>query len=112
MIWQMKEFPVSLTSIAYKLDFESQQTTTSRDEMDACADNISVPDGGCSLSSKDGAVVWQSFGQLEAGCLTILEMAIDDCCRPHSFILEQSASTTSCDLLCHDTNWNYPGFLF
>ena len=33
---------------------------------------------GCSLSCKDGAVVWQSFGQLAAGCLTILEMAVDD----------------------------------
>ena len=33
---------------------------------------------GCSLSCKDGAVVWQSFGQLAAGCLKILEMAVDD----------------------------------
>ena len=41
---------------------------------------------GCSLSRKDGAVVWQSFGQLAAGCLTILEMAVDDCCCPHSLI--------------------------
>ena len=30
---------------------------------------------GCSLYSKD--VVWQSFKQLVAGCLTILEMAVD-----------------------------------
>ena len=40
----------------------------------------------CSLSCKDGAVVWQSFGQLVAGCLTILEMAVDDCCCPHSLV--------------------------
>ena len=39
-----------------------------------------------SLSCKDGAVVWQSFGQLAARCLTILEMAIDDRCCPHSLI--------------------------
>ena len=41
---------------------------------------------GCSLSCKDGAVVWQSFGQLAAGCLTILEMAVDDCRCPHSLV--------------------------
>ena len=28
--------------------------------------------------AKDGAVVWQSFGQMAAGCPTILEMAIGD----------------------------------
>ena len=41
---------------------------------------------GCSLSCKDGAVVWQSFGQVAAGCLTILEMAVDDRRCPHSLI--------------------------
>ena len=41
---------------------------------------------GCSLSCKDGAVVWQSFGQLAAGCLTILEMAVDDRRCPHSLV--------------------------
>ena len=41
---------------------------------------------GCSLSSKDGAIVWRSFGQLAAGCLTILEMAVDDSRCPHSLI--------------------------
>ena len=41
---------------------------------------------GCSLSWKDGVVVWQSFGQLAAGCLTILEMAIDDRRCPHSLV--------------------------
>ena len=39
---------------------------------------------GCSLSCKDDAVVWLSFGQLAAGCLTILEMVVDDHCCPHS----------------------------
>ena len=29
---------------------------------------------------------WQSFGQLAAGCLTILKMAVDDRCRPHSLV--------------------------
>ena len=37
---------------------------------------------GCSLSSKDGAVVRESFGQVAASCLTILEMAADDHCCP------------------------------
>ena len=32
----------------------------------------------CSLSHKDGAVAWQSFGQLAAGYLIILEMVVDD----------------------------------
>ena len=41
---------------------------------------------GCSLSCKDGAVVWQSFGQLAAGCLTILEMAVDDRRCPHFLV--------------------------
>ena len=41
---------------------------------------------GCGLSWKDGAVVWQSFGQLVAGCQTILKMAVDDRCCPHSLI--------------------------
>ena len=41
---------------------------------------------GCSLSCKDGAVVWQSFGQLAAVCLTILEMAVDGRRCPHSFV--------------------------
>ena len=41
---------------------------------------------GCSLSSKYGTVVWQSFGQVAAGCLTILEMAVDNCRCPHSLV--------------------------
>ena len=41
---------------------------------------------GCSLSCKDGAVTWQSFGHLAARCLTILEMAVDDCRCPHSLV--------------------------
>ena len=30
------------------------------------------------ISCKYGAVVWQSFGQMAAGCLTILEMAVEN----------------------------------
>ena len=41
---------------------------------------------GCILSSKDGAVVWQSFGQVAASCLTIQKMAVDDCRCPHSLV--------------------------
>ena len=41
---------------------------------------------GCSLSCEDGAVAWQSFRQLMAGCLNILEMAVDDCRSPHFLI--------------------------
>ena len=41
---------------------------------------------GCSLSCKDGAIVWQSFGKLAAGCLTILEMGVDDRHCPHSLV--------------------------
>ena len=41
---------------------------------------------GCSLSCKDGAVVWRSFGQLAAGCLTIQEMVVDDRRCPHSLV--------------------------
>ena len=47
---------------------------------------LQCQDDGCSLSIKDGAVIQESFRQLAASCLTILEMAIDDCCCPHSFI--------------------------
>ena len=39
---------------------------------------------GCSLSSKDGANVWQSFGQVAKSCLTILEMTVDNCRCPYS----------------------------
>ena len=34
----------------------------------------------CCLSSKDGTVIWESFGQLAASRVTILEMAVDDRC--------------------------------
>ena len=40
----------------------------------------------CSLSCKDGAVAWQSFGQSAAGCRTILEMAVDDRRCPSSLV--------------------------
>ena len=47
---------------------------------------------GCSLSSKDGAVIRESLGQLVAGRLTILEMAIDDRCRPNPLVNLRSIS--------------------
>ena len=37
---------------------------------------------GSSLSSKDGAVIWESFWQLAASHLTILETAVNNCCCP------------------------------
>ena len=39
---------------------------------------------GCCLSSEDGTVIWESLGQLAASWLTILKMAVDDRCCPHS----------------------------
>ena len=47
-------------------------------------------DGGC-LSSEDGTVIWESFGQLAAS-LTILEMAVDDRHCPHSLVNLRSVS--------------------
>ena len=62
----------------------SQSRLLHHDGLGPCVGNSSVPD--CRLSYKDGAVVWQSFGQLAAGCLTILEMAVDDRRFPHSLV--------------------------
>ena len=44
---------------------------------------------GCSLSRKDGAIIWKSFVQLAASRLTILEMVVD-CCCPHSRFFQKS----------------------
>ena len=46
---------------------------------------------GCCLSSEDGTVIWESFGQLAAS-LTILEMAVDDRGCPHSLVNLRSVS--------------------
>ena len=46
----------------------------------------------CCLSSKDGTVILESFGQLAASRLTILEMAVDDRCCPHSLVNLRSVS--------------------
>ena len=46
----------------------------------------------CCLSSKDGTVIWEFFGQLAASRLTILEMAVDDRCCPHSLVNLRSVS--------------------
>ena len=50
-------------------------------------------DCGC-LSSKDGTctVIWESFGQLAASRLTILQMVVDDRCCPHSLLNLRSVS--------------------
>ena len=47
---------------------------------------------GCSLSSKDSAVIWESLGQLVAGRLTILEMVVDDRCCSHPLVDLRSIS--------------------
>ena len=47
---------------------------------------------GCCLSCKDGTVIWESFGQLAVNRLTILEMAVDDRCCPHSLVNLRSVS--------------------
>ena len=61
---------------------------------------------GCSLSSKDGAVVWQSFRPLATGCLTILEMAVDDCHCPNSHSLwSHQDRLNRMILVFHDTHW-------
>ena len=46
----------------------------------------------CCLSSKYGTVIWESFGQLAASRLTILEMAVDYRCCPHSLVDLRSVS--------------------
>ena len=60
---------------------------------------------GYSLSCKDGAVVWQSFGQSAAGCPTILEMTVDDrhCAHSHSFWSHQ-CKLHHVILVIHDTH--------
>ena len=74
MIWQIKGFSVSSPSIACKHWVRVDHYIV----MDWAHVLVIVQcqSDGCSLSCKDGAVVWQSFGQLAAGCLTILEMAV------------------------------------
>ena len=44
---------------------------------------------GSSLSSKYGAVIWESFWQLTASHLTILEMAVNNCCCPTLSLIRQ-----------------------
>ena len=86
MIWQIKGFSVSSLLIASKtrhwvrVDYYIMMNWTHVSVIVQCQSD------GFSLSSKDGAIVWQSFGQLVAGCLTILEMAVDDRRCAHSLI--------------------------
>ena len=53
---------------------------------------VQCQDDGRSLSSKDGAVIWESFGQLVASRLAILKVTVDDRCCPHSLISDRSIS--------------------
>ena len=48
----------------------------------------------CLLGSKDGTVIWESFGQLPATGPTIMKMAVDNHCCPHS--LDPPKQTSSC----------------
>ena len=60
---------------------------------------------GCSLSCKDGAIVWQSFGQLAARCLTSLEMVVDDRRCPHSNSFWSHQCIRYEILALHGTHW-------
>ena len=44
------------------------------------------------LWHKYGAVIWKYIVQLVAGHLTILELVVDDCCRPHPLVNLRSIS--------------------
>ena len=87
IIWHVRGFSVSSPSIACKQDIWV------RVEYNTVLYRIHVPiivhyqGNGCSLSSKDGAVIRESLGQLAACRLTILKMAVDDHCRPHPLTL-------------------------
>ena len=85
MIWQIKGLSVSSPSIACKQDVESVDYYNVMNWTHVSV-TVQCQSDGCSLSSKYGAIVWQSFGQLAAGSLTILEMAVDDRRCPHSLI--------------------------
>ena len=92
MIWQMRGLFLSSPSIACKQDIES------RVDYNTVLYRIHVPKIAecqcdcCCFSSKDGTVIWESFGQLAASRLTILEMAVDDRCCPHSLVNLRSVS--------------------
>ena len=75
MIWQIKGLLVSSPSIACKQGIESQVDYHIVMDWAHVLAIVKCQTDGCSLSCKDGAVVWQSFGQLAAGCPTVLEMA-------------------------------------
>ena len=47
-----------------------------------------MPEWCCSLSSKDDAVIWESFGQVGARCLTTLGMAVDVRRYPHPLVIQ------------------------
>ena len=92
MIWQMRGLSVSSPS------FCLQARHWVRVDYDIVLYRIHVPivvqcqGDGCCLSSKDGTVIWESFGQLAASRFTILEMAVDDRYCPHSLVNLRSVS--------------------
>ena len=49
----------------------SQSKLLHRGGLGPCVGIVQCQSDGCSLSSKDGAAVWQSFGQEAAGCFTL-----------------------------------------
>ena len=75
MIWQMRGFSVSSPLI--------KTLSPSRIQHRAVQ-------GPCAY--KDGAVIRESLGQLVAGRLTILEMAVDDRCSPNPLVNLRSIS--------------------
>ena len=49
---------------------------------DPCTDNSPMR----VLAADSAAAVWKSFGQVATSRLTILELAVYDCCYPHSLV--------------------------
>ena len=86
MKWKIKGFSVSSPSIACKQGHWVRVDYRIMMDWVHVLVLVQCQTYGCSLSCKDGAVVWQSFGQLAAGCLTILELAVDDRCCPHFLV--------------------------
>ena len=86
MIWQMRGLSVSSPSIACKQYIESGVDYNIMLYRIHVLVIVQCQCDCCCLSSKDGTVIWESFGQLVASCLTILDMAVDDRCCPHSLV--------------------------
>ena len=70
----------------------SQSRLRHRAVQDPCADNSSVPMWLLLPQQQRCTVIWESFGHLAAIRLTILELAVDDRCCPHSLVNLRSVS--------------------